>query len=290
MIKKHGYPDSIETINAPFIVVGYGKLGGIELSHGSDLDLVFLHNSSINGETNGAKPIDNQTFFMRLGQKIIHMLNTRTAAGELYEIDMRLRPSGNSGLLTASLNAFEKYQLQDAWTWEHQALVRARVVAGSSELAEQFKRVRTNVLSRPRNLDTLQKDVAAMREKMRIQLGSDTHNDGTKPFHIKQDTGGIVDIEFMVQYAVLAWSQADPALLAYTDNIRILECLAQTSRLSTEEVDQLIEAYKAFRSAGHRLTLQQKPSVIAADELLNERHNVQSIWDTWFAHAKHPPQ
>jgi len=290
MVKKHGYPDSNETINAPFIIVGYGKLGGIELSHGSDLDLVFIHNTNINGETNGAKPIDNQTFFMRLGQKIIHMLNTRTAAGELYEIDMRLRPSGNSGLLTASLHAFEKYQLQDAWTWEHQALVRARVVAGSSELAKQFERVRTNVLRRHRELETLQKDVAGMREKMRIQLGSDTHNNGTKPFHIKQDAGGIVDIEFMVQYAVLAWSQADPALLTYTDNIRILECLAQTSRLSTEEVDQLIEAYKAFRSAGHRLTLQQKPSVITTHELLNERHNVRSIWDAWLAHAKHPTQ
>lgn len=290
MTKKHGYPDSNETTSAPFIIVGYGKLGGIELSHGSDLDLVFLHNSNINGETNGAKPIDNQTFFMRLGQKIIHMLNTRTAAGELYEIDMRLRPSGNSGLLTASLSAFEKYQWNDAWTWEHQALVRARVVAGNPELAEQFKHVRNRVLSRHRKLETLQKDVVDMREKMRIQLGSDTHNDGTKPFHIKQDTGGIVDIEFMVQYAVLAWSQADPALLTYTDNIRILECLAETSRLSTEEVHQLIKAYKAFRSTGHRLTLQQKSSIIAAHELLSERHNVQTIWNAWFTHAKHPPQ
>ena len=290
MTKKHGYPDGNETVDAPFIILGYGKLGGIELSHGSDLDLVFIHNANINGETNGAKPIDNQTFFMRLGQKIIHILNTRTGAGELYEVDMRLRPSGNSGLLTASLSAFEKYQLHDAWTWEHQALVRARVVAGNSELAEQFKHVRTQVLSRHRVLETLQKDVVDMREKMRIQLGSDTHNDGTKPFHIKQDTGGIVDIEFMVQYAVLAWSQADPALLTYTDNIRILECLAQTSRLSTEEVHQLIEAYKAFRSTGHRLTLQQKSSVIAAHELLSERHNVQNIWNAWFTHANHSPQ
>lgn len=287
MTQKHGYPDGKETNSAPFIIVGYGKLGGIELSHGSDLDLVFIHNTNINGETNGAKPIDNQTFFMRLGQKIIHMLNTRTGVGELYEVDMRLRPSGNSGLLTASLSAFEKYQLHDAWTWEHQALVRARVVAGNLELTDQFNLVRTRVLSHSRMLETLQKDVVEMREKMRNQLGCDIHNDGTKPFHLKQDAGGIVDIEFMVQYAVLAWSQADPALLTYTDNIRILACLAQTSRLSAEEVDQLIEAYKAFRSNGHRLTLQQKPSVIATHELLNERHNVQNIWNTWFTHVKH---
>lgn len=287
MTQKHGYPDGKETIDAPFIIVGYGKLGGIELSHGSDLDLVFIHNTHINGETNGAKPIDNQTFFIRLGQKIIHMLTTRTGAGELYDVDMRLRPSGNSGLLTTSLSAFEKYQLHDAWTWEHQALVRARVVAGNSALADQFNLVRTHVLSRNRTLDALQKDVVEMRKKMRNQLGSDIHNDGTKPFHLKQDVGGIVDIEFMVQYAVLAWSQADPALLTYTDNIRILACLAQTSRLSAEEVDQLIKAYKAFRSTGHRLTLQQKPSVIAAHKLLNERHNVQNIWKAWFTHVKH---
>ena len=287
MVKKHGYPDNKEQSNAPFIIIGYGKLGGIELSHGSDLDLVFIHNANINGESNGEKVIDNQTFFARLGQKIIHMLNTRTAAGELYEVDMRLRPSGNSGLLTSSLTAFEKYQNENAWTWEHQALVRARVVAGDSVLAEDFNRTRRAILSQHRNLETLKKDVIDMREKMRNHLGSDIHNDGSKAFHLKQDTGGIVDIEFMVQYAVLAWSQADPALLTYTDNIRILECLAQSSRLSTAEVDQLIEAYKAFRSVGHRLTLQQKSNLVGADELVTERTNVRNIWNKWLTQSDH---
>src|SRR5690606_3345510 len=134
MRARHGHPRRADGAlgEAPdFIIVGYGKLGGIELAHGSDLDLVFIHNADPALETNGEKPIDNLTYYTRLGQKIIHILNTSTLSGKLYDVDMRLRPSGNSGLLVASLKAFEKYQRDEAWTWEHQALVRARVVAGS---------------------------------------------------------------------------------------------------------------------------------------------------------------
>lgn len=285
MTKKHGFPDGspdhAPPSQAPFIIVGYGKLGGIELSHGSDLDLVFIYNSSAHGTTDGARRIDNQTFFVRLGQKIIHILTTHTAAGDLYDVDMRLRPSGNSGLLTTHLTAFKKYQENDAWTWEHQALVRARVVAGDPKLTEDFNRIRYDLLSRKRDLDQLKADVIHMRQKMRTHLGHDIHNDGRTSFDLKQDTGGIVDIEFMVQYAVLAWSNADPALMTYTDNIRILECLARISRLSTQEVDQLTQAYKTFRSLGHRLTLQQKSNVIDATKLVEERQNTQKIWQQW---------
>jgi len=286
MTAKFGYPDGDVRDVPKFIIIGYGKLGGIELGHGSDLDLVFLHDCSNNGTTDGdergLREIDNQTFFMRMGQRIIHLLNTRMASGQLYEVDMRLRPSGNSGMLVTTLPAFEKYQLNDAWTWEHQALVRARYVAGDGELGERFNRVRRDILEQHRDPEKLRADVVEMREKMRQHLGSDKNNDGSNAFNLKQDRGGIVDIEFMVQYTVLAWAHQHSALTTYTDNIRILECLAQSGLLSTQEVDTLTNAYKAFRSFGHRLTLQQLSSLVESnavdDDLSSARDNVSRLW------------
>lgn len=283
MVAKHGYPDGDKRTHPNFIVVGYGKVGGIELSHGSDLDLVFIHNANTSGSTDGERSIDNQTFYMRMGQKIIHIMNTQTVNGQLYEVDMRLRPSGNSGMLVTTLSGFEKYQKESAWTWEHQALVRARVIAGDSELADQFDQVRRAILGQKRELSTLRKDVTEMREKMRKHLGSDTSGDGSKTFNIKQDAGGIVDIEFMVQYAVLAWAHSQPALLRYTDNIRILECLAESQLLSAQEVEQLIEAYKALRSLGHSLALQQQANLVDGTSLEPERETVIRIWQQLFA-------
>ncbi len=276
LVKKHGYPDGRAEPTPPFIIVGYGKLGGIELGHGSDLDLVFIHNANLNGVTDGERSIDNQTFFLRLGQKIIHFLTTNMSSGALYDVDMRLRPSGNSGMLVASLNSFEKYQRESAWTWEHQALVRARVVAGDPELAQAFEAIRAEILCQTRDHTTLRNDVIAMREKMRKHLGS-KEND-SKNFHIKHDAGGIVDIEFMVQYGVLAWAHSHPALVAFTDNIRILESFTNSNLLEAQEVDQLTEAYKAFRTAGHRLTLQQRASVLDTEQLVTERNHVTAIW------------
>lgn len=278
MVTKHGYPDGDKRTIPNFIVVGYGKTGGIELSHGSDLDLVFIHNASSNGKTDGERSIDNPTFYVRMGQKIIHIMNTHTVSGQLYEVDMRLRPSGNSGMLVASLAGFEKYQAESAWTWEHQALVRARVIAGDSALTEQFEAIRRAILGQKRDLEGLRNDVIEMREKMRMHLGSDTANDGTKAFNIKQDAGGIVDIEFMVQYAVLAWAHSQPALLRYTDNIRILECLAESNLLSAQEVEQLTDAYKTLRSLGHSLALQQEANLVDGTSLEPERETVTRIW------------
>ncbi|HQQ62175.1 MAG TPA: bifunctional [glutamate--ammonia ligase]-adenylyl-L-tyrosine phosphorylase/[glutamate--ammonia-ligase] adenylyltransferase, partial [Pseudomonadales bacterium] len=207
LVAKHGIPqrDDGSLCEPGFIIVGYGKLGGLELGHGSDLDLVFIHDGG-GGETqadkdSGQLPIENSTFFARLGQKIIHILNTRTINGILYEVDMRLRPSGNSGLLVASLQSFARYQQKDAWTWEHQALVRARVVAGCPQLAEKYEAVRADVLGRQRDVDKLGHDVVEMRNKMRVL---DKSNAGH--FDLKYGRGGIVDLEFMVQFAVLAWS------------------------------------------------------------------------------------
>lgn len=281
---RHGFPlnEAGEPQTSPqFIIVGYGKLGGIELGHGSDLDMVFIHNANPNLSTNGTSSIDNLTFYSRLGQKILHILSTQTLSGKLYETDMRLRPSGNSGPLVASLTAFERYQQKDAWTWEHQALVRARVVAGDESLAKAFDSVRLQILQQPRDLTQLRKDVREMRLKMRDQLGSKSSNksENLPLFNLKQDAGGIVDIEFMVQYAALAWAHQSPAIVQYTDNIRILGSLEQAGLLDADSVAQLIAAYKAFRSTGHRLALQQQEAVLSGDEhFAEERDQVSRIW------------
>ncbi|GAB3105385.1 bifunctional [glutamate--ammonia ligase]-adenylyl-L-tyrosine phosphorylase/[glutamate--ammonia-ligase] adenylyltransferase [Aestuariicella hydrocarbonica] len=280
MVERHGRPQPLAGQPEPdFVVVGYGKLGGIELGHGSDLDLVFIHDASAQGYSNGERSIDNQTFFTRLGQKMIHILNTQTMSGKLYEVDMRLRPSGNSGLLVSSLTAFEKYQRNEAWTWEHQALTRARVVAGGQRLTAEFEALRNQLLQQPRDEAALKKDVVTMREKMRSHLGTQgSEEQKTRQFHLKQDVGGIVDIEFLVQYMVLAWAEKAPELCRWSDNIRILETLKAAGLMSADDADQLIEAYKVFRSAGHRLALQRMPGVVDGNEFEAERESVTRIW------------
>ncbi len=281
LTEKHGTPQKSPGVpcDPDFIILGYGKVGGIELSYGSDLDLVFLHDAAANLETDGGRPIANSVFFNRLGQRIIHILNTFTPSGILYEVDMRLRPSGNSGLLVSSLNAFREYQQKDAWTWEHQALVRARVVAGSPALAERFEQVRREILAQPREEGTLRTEVAEMRAKMREHLGSKpSSGDAPSVFHLKQDRGGIVDIEFMVQYLVLRHASERPELLHWTDNIRILDSIETAGLLSREEAELLREAYKAYRAAGHRLTLQNLSGVLGEEEMREYREGVAAIW------------
>mgnify|MGYP000709310749 CR=1 FL=1 len=269
-----------------FIIVGYGKVGGIELGHGSDLDLVFIHDGDPQAETDGVKPIDGAQFFTRLGQRIIHLLTAQTNSGQLYEVDMRLRPSGASGLLVSSLGAFGRYQEGEAWTWEHQALVRARVLVGCVRVGAGFEAIRAQVLGRARDLATLRGEVSEMRAKMRDNLGSQSTAAGTAanafeaaaPFDLKQDAGGIVDIEFMVQYAALAWSREHPQLLRYTDNIRILDGLEDAALLSGDDVRLLQEAYKAYRAAAHRQALQKQPGVVSGDQFHPERRGVLRIW------------
>lgn len=287
-VAKHGTPSRPDgsLCDPGFIIVGYGKVGGIELGHGSDLDLVFIHDGDLQAETDGVKPIDSAQFFTRLGQRIIHLLTTQTNSGQLYEVDMRLRPSGASGLLVSSLGAFARYQENEAWTWEHQALVRARVLVGSHEVGVAFEKVRAAVLGRERDLPTLRLEVSEMRAKMRDNLGTKSTAAGTAanafeasaPFDLKQDAGGIVDIEFMVQYAALAWSREHPALLRYTDNIRILEGLEQAGLIPSTDADLLREAYKAYRVAAHRQALQKEAGVISGDQFQAERREVRRIW------------
>jgi glutamate-ammonia-ligase adenylyltransferase len=284
LVASHGLPALItagatNSHTPGFIVVAYGKMGGIEMGYKSDLDLVFLHSGDPRRQTDGPRSIDSSTFFMRLGQRIIHLLATSTASGMAYEIDMRLRPSGNSGMLVSSLAAFEKYQREDAWTWEHQALVRSRVVAGDTELAAAYELVRKNTLQQKRDTQLLSAEVREMREKMRKHLGKDA-KDGK--FSLKQGSGGIVDIEFMVQFAVLAWSHDHPQLVRWSDTIRILESLAQCGLFSEQDALRLIDAYKRFRSAGHRAQLHNQLAEIALSEFVVEREHVAQQWRKLF--------
>lgn len=287
-VAKYGNPRRADgsLCDPDFIIVGYGKVGGLELGHGSDLDLVFIHDGDSQAETDGAKPIDGAQFFARLGQRIIHLLTTQTTSGQLYEVDMRLRPSGAAGLLVSSLAAFQRYQESEAWTWEHQALVRARVLAGCSRVAQGFERVRAAILERTRDLAKLQAEVSEMRGKMRDNLGSretaagtaENAFDAATSFDLKQDAGGIVDIEFMVQYAALAWSGQHPELHRYTDNIRILDGLRDVGLLPAADVELLQEAYKAYRSAAHRQALQKQPGKVGGDQFAEERRSVMRLW------------
>jgi glutamate-ammonia-ligase adenylyltransferase len=277
LVARHGHPITSTGAEPGFLVVGYGKLGGIELAHGSDLDLVFLHAAEPTLATTGEQPLTNEQFFARLGQRIIHILSTRTASGTLYEVDMRLRPSGNSGLLVSSCDAFARYQAESAWVWEHQALVRARPVAGSAILAARFTAVRHEVLCRARDRTELAREVHAMRSKMHAHLGSGMDAKNAGMFDLKQDAGGIVDIEFMVQFAVLVESHRHPELTRWTDNIRILGDLAEAGVLSATDTETLREAYKAYRAEAHRLQLQRQPGVVPAAEFAAPRAAVTAI-------------
>lgn len=281
--KKHGFPLDAEgqrcTLDhTAFTVIGYGKVGGIELGYGSDLDLVFIHYISEQGDTDGIKPISGFEFAMRVAQKFMSLMTTQTLDGRVYEIDTRLRPSGEAGLLVTSLKAFEQYQLKSAWVWEHQALVRARSIAGEVSLREKFEDLRCRILTQPRDEANVRAEVLKMRQKMKDHLGSSKEQQKDGIFHLKQDAGGIVDIEFMAQYAVLAWSGSNPDLAHYSDNVRILEDAAKTDRLSSADATALIQAYLRERAESHRLALANQSMQVAADDWYDTREVVCKLW------------
>ena len=281
LVKKYGRPGDLGGMDTGFAVIGYGKLGGIELGYASDLDLVFLHGSNnLNAMTDGRRGLANDVFYARMGQRVIHMLTTRMPSGLLYETDMRLRPNGNSGQLVSSLNAFEKYQLNEAWTWEHQALVRARAVAGDPVVMARFAAMRHQILGLQRDPDRLLEDIRGMRQKMRSNLDrSDQDN-----FHVKQGTGGLVDIEFLVQYAVLRWAHEYPDLTEWTDNARLLERLSEHRLLPKGAAEQLWNAYQVYRGVVHRRALQEAGSVVPVGQLAEERAMVVDVWQEVMAH------
>ena len=259
-----------------FIIVAYGKLGSFELGYGSDVDMIFLYETCHDGEgkTLGDKSVANETFFARLGQRIIHLLTTRTTGGILYETDMRLRPSGQSGPLVTSLPAFKEYQRKHAWTWEQQALVRARPIAGDPALITEFSKSRKTILCQQRDLGELTKDVIEMRQKMMDT--QPTHD--VAEFDVKHDRGGIVDIEFMVQYWVLRWAGQYPDLTHYTDNAAILKALAQAGLLDKAQAELMISAYYHYLSTIYRLKLMQEGSLVGLDALDGYPEKIEKIW------------
>lgn len=264
---------------AGFAVIGYGKLGGLELSYSSDLDLVFVHDAiDAGGLSDGQNPIDNQRFFTRLGQRILHMLSTTTASGVLYEADMRLRPSGKAGPMVSSLESLHRYQLHSAWTWEHQALLRARAVAGDPEVCQQFEALRAAVLTRPRDEQQLRGEVRDMRQRMRRELSSRSAGQ----FDLKQGRGGLTDIEFMVQFQVLAAAAQQPSLVRYSDNIRQLEGLAGSARMDAGHAAELARIYRRYRQRLHQLALADQPGKVASGEFVAERDFVRQRWRELF--------
>ncbi len=257
--------------------IGYGKLGGVELGYSSDLDLVFLHDShGEHHETSGAQPIENQLFFVRLAQRIVHLLTMHSAAGRLYEVDVRLRPSGKGGLLVTNITAFADYQREEAWTWEHQALLHARAVAGSPELRARFEALRLEVLCNHVRRDTLLEEVRSMRERMRRELS----RGDARHFDIKQDPGGIADIEFLAQYWALKWAHEYPPVALFSDTIRQLESVASADLVPQASVDVLTGAYRAYRARTHHLALAGAEPLVPLEEFRDTRVAVTSVWET----------
>lgn len=283
IVKKHGYPLDSEGQRCglehnAFAIIGYGKVGGIELGYGSDLDVVFIHNMDEQADTDGIKPISGFEFAMRVARKFVSLMTTQTLDGRVYDVDTRLRPSGDAGLLVTSLRAFEQYQLKNAWLWEHQALVRARSIAGEQQLRDKFEVLRCKILTQPRDEAYVRSEVLKMRQKMKDHLGSSKEQKKDGIFHLKQDAGGIVDIEFMAQYAVLAWSGSNPDLAHYSDNVRILEDAAKTGCLSSDDATALIQAYLRERAESHRLALANQSMQVNAADWYATREVVCKLW------------
>lgn len=274
LIQRYGEPQSEQ---AGFAVIAYGKLGGLELSYGSDLDLVFVFDGA-KGNTAGPKIIDNTRFYMRLAQRVVHVLSTQTYSGRLYEVDLRLRPDGDSGLVATSLPALRRYQMESAWVWEHQALVRTRVVAGDATLKASLERMRREVLALPREGKDLASAVCAMRQKMRTEHSTPVRD--RDYFDLKRDPGGIVDIEFVVQYLVLKHASEHAELTRWSDVIRLLEGLDQAGLVATEDASVLSQAYLSYRGAIHSLALQGREAEITAKDYEALREQVKGITDT----------
>jgi len=268
------------------------KMAGMELSYQSDLDLVFLHDSvGDEQQTDGATPLDNNMFFARLVRRLVHFLTTQTSSGALYEVDTRLRPDGRSGLLVSSVEAFERYQLENAWTWEHQALLRSRPVAGSVKVNRKFEQVRSNILQNRVDTEKLAGEVKEMRARMRAQLDK-TSDD---KFDLKQGRGGIADLEFLVQYLALKNAAGNKAVIHYRDNIRQLGTLGAANCLPSTDVAELQRIYREYRARLHQLALDRSPPLVDSDDFASQRESVIALWQRELGcdqhdEAQEPPQ
>ncbi|MHC9085732.1 bifunctional [glutamate--ammonia ligase]-adenylyl-L-tyrosine phosphorylase/[glutamate--ammonia-ligase] adenylyltransferase [Luteimonas sp. RIT-PG2_3] len=268
---------------ARFIVVGYGSLGGEELGFGSDLDLVFLYDAPADAHSDGARTMDANRWFARLAQKIVSLLGAVTGAGRLYDIDVRLRPDGGKGLLVSTLASYAEYQRERAWTWEHQALVRARAIAGDATLRDEYERVRTATLARPRDADSLRADIVAMRQRMRKELDRSSE----ERFDLKQGEGGLVDLEFLLQYLVLRDAATRPALLAPRATPLLIEAARTQGLLDDGIATALCDAHGLLSSLGLSCTLDRRQRLVARDASLDAaRQAVERAWDGLGLHVE----
>ena len=275
--QKYGVPEGRTAYDPGLAVIGYGKLGGIELGYKSDLDMVFIR-QVCDGMTNGEKPITVDMFYQRVVQRLLHLSTVKTVGGILYDLDMRLRPDGDTGLLISDVNSFEKYQKDRAWTWEHQALVRARPIAGSKDIIKEFDRIRDSVLRTPLEEGKLKEEVLAMRQKMRDHL--DRSSD--KLYDLKQGKGGMIDVEFISQYLLLKNAPIIPKMKLWTDNVRILEECSNLDIIDDETARTLISAYIDIRKIYHELSLADMPRLLAKEHRLEKTIEVEKIWNSLF--------
>ena len=276
--KKYGIPEGTSADDPGLAIIGYGKLGGIELGYKSDLDMVFIR-KVCDGNTNGNSPVSVDMFYQRLVQRILHLSTTKTVGGVLYDLDMRLRPDGDTGLLISDIDSFEKYQSNRAWTWEHQALVRARPIAGSGQIISEFNRIREDVIRRPKDEVKLKEEVVTMREKMRRHL--DRTSD--KLYDIKQGPGGMIDVEFISQYLLLANAQRFKDMKLWTDNVRILEECSNLGIIDRDITSRLIDAYIDIRKIYHELSLADLPRLVHTEDRPEKTFDVEKIWNELFS-------
>lgn len=262
--------------DAGLAVIGYGSLGGEELGFASDLDLVFLFDAdAASSSSDGPRPLEAGRYQLRVVQKLLALLSTLTAAGRLYEVDLRLRPDGAKGLLLTSLQSFALYQRERAWTWEHQALVRARPLTGARSVMRRFEAIRSEILQRRRDAATLRQQVGAMRARMRAELD----RGGSGRFDLKQGLGGLVDLEFALQAAVLQHAAAQPTLLRRRDSPMLIEALRRVGLLDIENAEALTTAHASLLQRALDCSLDARPRVVVADlELEAARTRVQALW------------
>jgi glutamate-ammonia-ligase adenylyltransferase len=258
-----------------FAVISYGKLGGKELGYASDLDLVFLYDDP------AAEAGEN---YGRLGTRLNTWLSAQTAAGQLFETDLRLRPNGDSGLVVSSIEAFRKYQLESAWVWEHQALTRARFSAGDRAVGEAFEKIRSEVLCQQRDLGKLRADIVEMRQKMIDAHG--TRGDLRETvFDLKHDPGGLVDVEFIVQYLVLGHSHQHAELTGNLGNIALLKIAAGLGLIPADLAETVRNAYRDYRRMQHELRLNAARARVSPDVVQQRVDAVRELWRMVFGDA-----
>jgi glutamate-ammonia-ligase adenylyltransferase len=262
-----------------FAIIVYGRLGSREMNYHSDLDLVFLHDDDgCDVETDSGKRLTEAEFYARLGQRMIHLLATRTAAGVLYNVDTRLRPSGRAGLLVSHINAFTAYQQQEAWVWEHQALIKARGCCGDLSLLTQFEHIRTHTLAQPRDHDLIATEISAMADKMREnQLTAQPEQ-----FDLRLSPGGCLDIEFLTQYAVLCYAHQEATLLTPRDTIGLLKELAAKQLISATDATDLINSYSFYQQQLHNCALTKSSTTVSQASVGDYPRRVISIWQRYF--------